>query len=179
MAGLVVEPSTRAALLAVAHRALAAAVSNVPLEEPDNTGPPAAVFVTWRVGGRLRGCIGTTERTEPLASAVARYAVAAGCDDPRFPPIESGELDATRCEISVLGPLEPVPAVEDIEVGRHGVVVEMRGRRALLLPHVAVEWGWERDELLAQACRKAGLPADAWRRGARIQRFETTSFGEE
>jgi AmmeMemoRadiSam system protein A len=173
------DAAARSGLLALARRALSAAVSHVEVPEPDASGPRAAVFVTWTVDGHLRGCIGTTEPTEPIARAVVRYAIAAGLEDPRFPPIDAIELAAARCEISVLGPLEPVAAPEEIVIGRHGVVVEMRGRRALLLPHVATEWGWDRDEFLSHTCMKAGLPADAWRHGAALQRFETIVFGEE
>lgn len=172
------DAGARATLIAIARRALAAAAQGLAAPDVEASGPVAAVFVTWTVNGALRGCIGTTEPSEPISIAVARYAVAAGTEDPRFLPIGARELASARCEISVLGPLEPVAAPGEIEVGRHGVVVEMRGRRALLLPHVATEWGWDRDEFLAQTCKKAGLPPDAWRTGARIQRFETIVFGE-
>lgn len=173
------DADARAALVALARDALTAAVAGGSAPDVDRRGAHAAVFVTWTVHGELRGCIGTTEPSEPIAAAVARYAVAAGTEDPRFPSIAARELPGARCEISVLGPLEDVASPAEIEVGRHGVVVEMRGRRALLLPHVATEWEWDRDEFLNQTCRKAGLPADAWRSGARIQRFETIVFGEE
>ena len=82
--------------------------------------------------------------------------------------------------MSVLGPLEPVDPTDPgaIVIGRHGLVVEQGALRGLLLPQVAPEWGWGRDELLAQTCIKAGLPPDAWRRGATVYRFEADVFGD-
>jgi uncharacterized protein (TIGR00296 family) len=68
--------------------------------------------------------------------------------------------------------------LDDIEVGRDGLVVELGRHRGLLLPQVAPEWGWDRMMFLAQACHKAGLPRDAWKQGATVWRFEAEVFGE-
>ena len=89
------------------------------------------------------------------------------------------ELPLLSVDVSVLTPLEPVTDLERIEVGRHGLVVTRGGRRGLLLPQVAVEWGWSRDEFLRQTCRKAGLPADAWQHDAAISVFETRIYEED
>lgn len=135
-------------------------------------------FVTLQARGELRGCIGHVEPDEPLAAVVARCAVLACSADSRFPPVTSSEVTALQIELSLLGPLIPVGNVVEVEIGRDGLVIEERWRRGLLLPQVATEWKWDRKTFLAQTCRKAGLPADAWKRGAHVWRFEAEVFGE-
>jgi uncharacterized protein (TIGR00296 family) len=81
-------------------------------------------------------------------------------------------------ELSLLGPLEPVGGPSEIDIGRHGLVVERGWSRGLLLPQVATEWGWDVETFLAHTCRKAGLPDDSWKRGATLWRFEAEVFGE-
>jgi uncharacterized protein (TIGR00296 family) len=88
------------------------------------------------------------------------------------------DLDAIDIEISLLGPLEPVADPQDIVVGRDGLVVERGWSRGLLLPQVATEWGWGAEQFLEHTCQKAGLPRDAWRKGATVWRFEAEVFGE-
>ena len=152
----------------------AALAMDLPL--PDASG----VFVTLKRRGALRGCLGTLQCRRGLAGEVARCAADAASEDPRFPPVTPGELPEVSLEISVLGPLERIePHAEDaIVVGRHGLVVEQGLRRGLLLPQVATEWGWTRDQFLRQTCLKAGLPGDAWQHGAEVFRFEAEVFGE-
>jgi AmmeMemoRadiSam system protein A len=157
------------------------------LKMPDQDGAPApsvsarraGAFVTLRQGRQLRGCIGYLEADLPLADVVERCAVSAATADPRFPPLGRGELAAVEIEISVLGAFEPVTDVRDVEVGRHGLLMELGGRRGLLLPQVATEWGWDRETFLEHTCLKAGLPRDAWAKGARVWRFEAEVFSEE
>lgn len=139
---------------------------------------PGGAFVTLHKLGDLRGCIGHVEPTEPLGSVVPRCAVAACSSDPRFPPVTPAELAQIDLEISLLGPLEPIAGPDDILVGRHGLVVERGWQRGLLLPQVATEWEWSAEEFLAHTCQKAGLPRDAWQKGATIWRFEAEVFGE-
>ena len=79
---------------------------------------------------------------------------------------------------SLLTPPRPIGSVEEFEVGRHGIMMESGGRRAVFLPQVATEQGWDRDELLAQLSLKAGLPADAWRHDAELSVFAAEVFGE-
>lgn len=135
-------------------------------------------FVTLRRARELRGCIGRIEADEGLARVVARCAVAACALDPRFPPVDETELPDIEIELSLLGPLEPIDGPADIELGRHGLVVEQAWQRGLLLPQVATEWRWDCETFLAHTCRKAGLSVDAWRRGATLWRFEAEVFGE-
>jgi AmmeMemoRadiSam system protein A len=139
---------------------------------------PAGAFVTIHRAGDLRGCIGHIEATEPIGVVVPRCAVAACSTDPRFPPVTPGELDAIDIEISLLGSLEPVAGPEDIVVGRHGLVVERGWQRGLLLPQVAAEWNWDAEAFLVHTCQKAGLPRDAWQKGATLWKFEADVFGE-
>jgi uncharacterized protein (TIGR00296 family) len=87
------------------------------------------------------------------------------------------EVKGLNLEISVLSPLSDI-APESIEVGRHGLLISRDGMRGLLLPQVAVQWNWDREHFLAETCRKAGLPPDAWRQGARIQGFTAQVFEE-
>jgi len=140
----------------------------------------SGVFVTIKRAGALRGCLGVLEMRGTLAEEVARCARDSATSDPRFPPMAAAELPDTSLEISILGPMEPIdPRLESsIEIGRHGLVVERDSHRGLLLPQVAVEWGWTREQFVGQTCRKAGLPRDAWQHGARVFRFDAEVFGE-
>jgi len=83
-------------------------------------------------------------------------------------------------EVSVLGPLEEIDPRDPgaIEIGRHGLVVEKGRHRGLLLPQVAIEWGWDRDQFLSQTCTKAGLAPDCWQCGAKVYRFAADVFGD-
>jgi uncharacterized protein len=135
-------------------------------------------FVSLHARRELRGCIGHLEADEPLAAVVSRCAVLACSADSRFSPVTSLEVAALEIELSLLGPLMLVGSADEVEIGRDGLVVEERWRRGLLLPQVATEWKWDRATFLAQACRKAGLPDEAWKRGARVWRFEAEVFGE-
>lgn len=140
---------------------------------------PRAVFVTLHKHGQLRGCIGTLEAREPLAAAVRSAAVSAATQDPRFPPVTAAEVPELEIEISVLSPLRRVESADEIEVGTHGVMVAAGMRRGVFLPQVATEQGWDCATMLDCLClHKAGLPADAWRRGAELWVFTTQVFSE-
>jgi uncharacterized protein len=172
----------RRRLLAIARAAMTAHVTGAPTPMVPLTGAagqPGGAFVTIHERGDLRGCIGHTEADTPVGAIVARCAVAACSADPRFPPVGPHELDALALELSLLGAFTMIEHAEEIEVGRHGLAIERGWRRGLLLPQVAVEWGWDRDTFLAHACRKAGLSMDAWKCGATIWRFEAEVFGED
>jgi AmmeMemoRadiSam system protein A len=155
----------RQSLLLLARKAVVEAVSRRELPEPIPQegifGVRRGVFVTLHVGGKLRGCIGTTECGEPLGAAIVRCAASAALHDSRFPPMRSSELEDLEMEISVLSPVAPIRP-EEIEIGRHGLVISDAGHRGLLLPQVASEHGLTREEFLAETCRKAGLPREAW-----------------
>jgi AmmeMemoRadiSam system protein A len=168
-------------LLHLARRALEEGVRHALLPEIDP--PPGALsdkrgaFVTLFKGKRLRGCIGYIEPLKPLYLTVCECALAAALRDPRFDPVSPTELPSLRLEVSVLSPLEDISAAQ-VEVGRHGLLVSRGSQRGLLLPQVAVEWKWDRKQFLEETCAKAGLPPDAWEKGARIQAFTAQVFGE-
>lgn len=173
------------ALVEVARSAVIGAIAGAPAPAPrdeDLQALPEAsgAFVTLKRDGQLRGCIGTLECRRPLAEEIARAAVSAAREDPRFAALRPEELDGLDVEVSILGPLEEIdprdPAA--IDIGRHGLVVEQGHRRGLLLPQVATEWGWDREQFLSHTCTKAGLPADCWQRGAKVYRFAADVFGD-
>ena len=173
------------ALVEVARSAVAGAIAggSTPAPRPadlENLPEASGAFVTLKRDGQLRGCIGTLECRRPLAEEVARVAVSAAQEDPRFDPLRPAELDDLDVEVSVLGPLEAIdpgdPAA--FEIGRHGLVVEQGRRRGLLLPQVATEWGWDREQFLSHTCTKAGLAPDCWQRGAKVYRFVADVFGD-
>jgi AmmeMemoRadiSam system protein B/AmmeMemoRadiSam system protein A len=143
--------------------------------DPNFTTPRGA-FVTLTKKRELRGCIGFIEPVAPLAQAVIRCAIYAASEDPRFGPVAPAELGDLDYEISVLTPLRKIMDPSAVQVGRHGLVIAQGGRRGLLLPQVATENGWDREEFLRQTCLKAGLVPDAWKRGAEISTFEALVF---
>lgn len=139
---------------------------------------PRGVFTTLYLGGQLRGCVGYASPIQPLYRAVGETARAAAFEDSRFWPVTPEEARELRISLSVLSPLFPIAAGQ-VEVGRHGLLISDGGRRGLLLPQVPVENRWDRETFLAQTCRKAGLPQDAWRKSAVIQAFTAEVFGDE
>jgi AmmeMemoRadiSam system protein A len=143
-------------------------------------GEPAAAFVTLHQRGELRGCIGLMRYDVPLWVNVRDAAVAAALADPRFLPVGESEVPALELEVSVLEPPVELPDPAGFEVGRHGIVVERGVHRALLLPQVATELGWDAEQMLEAVCRKAGLPDDSWRdRQTRLSVFEAICFSEK
>jgi len=137
-------------------------------------------FVTLHKQGKLRGCIGQVTASKPLMETVREVAVASALRDPRFPPLQSEELERIEIEISVLSPLEPVKSIEDIQVGTHGIMLRQGFRSGLLLPQVATEYGWDRETFLSHTCQKAGLAGDCWRDSrTQIEIFSAIVFGEK
>jgi len=136
------------------------------------------LFVTLKKAGRLRGCIGYPLPLKPLNQALVEMAIAAATEDPRFPPLQAGELDQVEIEISLLTPPLEISDPAEVVVGRDGLVVSKGHKRGLLLPQVTVEQGWDRETLLEHCCLKAGLPADAWRAGVKMEVFQAEIFAE-
>jgi len=170
----------RSLLLKVARESIAARTTGDDVLDlaADPLSFVGGAFVTLRIADSLRGCIGETESCGSLVETVRHVAAAAASEDPRFPPVQRDELHRVVIEVSVLGPLEPCAGAEEIEVGRHGLVVEHGARRGLLLPQVAVEWGWDAHTFLAKTCIKAGLPPEGWRSAATLFTFEADVFSE-
>ncbi len=148
---------------------------------PDALRERGACFVTLKNRGSLRGCIGHITANDALFDSVMHNAVSA-CNDYRFANAritESELVNEIDIEISHITPMEPVDRVENIVVGRHGLYIAGRGRRGVLLPQVASERGWTREEFLIQICRKAGIAEDAWcEKDTKLFRFEAQVFGE-
>ncbi|MBV8156496.1 MAG: AmmeMemoRadiSam system protein A, partial [Dyella sp.] len=113
----------------------------------------------------------------PLYRAVAETARAAALEDTRFPPVRPHEIAGLEISLSVLSRLKPIEP-DEVEIGRHGLVVSLAGHRGLLLPQVPIEHHWDRVTFLEQTCRKAGLPLDAWKMGATLEAFTAEVFGE-
>lgn len=140
----------------------------------------AGAFVTLTQNEELRGCIGSIEPVAPLYVAVSQNAINAAFRDPRFYPLRSEELAVIHVEISVMGPIERVAEVEEIMVGRDGLIIRRGGYAGLLLPQVATEYGWDREMFLQQTCYKAGLARNSWREaGTTIEKFAAEVFGEK
>ncbi len=139
----------------------------------------AGAFVTLRLRGELRGCIGRLVPDRRLLPLVAAMALESAFNDPRFTPARAGDLKAMEIEVSVLTPMKPVNGPGDIVVGRDGVVLKVGDRSAVFLPQVAGEQGWNREQLLDNLCQKAGLPPRAWRGSdAKFLTFQADVFKE-
>jgi len=163
--------------LAIASRLTGRGPGAPPEPPTDLLKSELGAFVTLKRNGHLRGCIGHLVGSGPLYTTVWNMAQAAAFQDPRFNPLTPPELDGLDIEISILGPLEPCPDPQQVEIGRHGLIVRRGANQGLLLPQVPVEWGWDREQFLAQTCRKAGLPATAWREpGTELTWFEAVVF---
>lgn len=174
----------RTRLLQIAREVITATLDGraSTVDPPDDPAltRPAGAFVTLNTAeGELRGCIGSIEAVAPLYLAVAKSAANAAFRDPRFYPVGKEEIGSIHIEISVMSPIEEVSNTDEIVVGRDGLIISSGSRAGLLLPQVATEYGWDRETFLAQTCRKAGLPNDAWRTpGCRIEKFSAEVFGE-
>jgi AmmeMemoRadiSam system protein A len=155
------------------------------LRGPDS-GPlahPAGAFVTIYSGESLRGCLGIISSPDPICRLVQDLAVSSATRDPRFDSITEDEYPTLSVEISVLGPLEQLPANDPsklpdlIRVGEHGLLIRHRGMSGLLLPQVPVRYGWDSARFLEELCYKAGLSGDAWRhRSAEVSAFRCAIF---
>jgi AmmeMemoRadiSam system protein A len=176
-------PEQERALLGLARKSIEnhfAAGGRLRLEGPDPAfKDKRGAFVTLKIGGELRGCVGYPLPYKALDEAVAEMAVAAASQDHRFEPLTPEDLERATIEISVLTVPRPVGSPEEVVVGRHGIIVGKGSRRGLLLPQVPLEYGWGREEFLRHGCLKAGLPPDEWKKGARIEVFEARVFSEE
>ena len=168
-------------LLSIAREAVEQYVKTGRTLEVEETDPvlmrPGAAFVTLTKGGALRGCIGSLTADAPLAETVRTRAIDAATHDPRFGPVQAKEIAELEIEISVLSPVRRVDSAEEIDISRHGVIVSSGSRQGVFLPQVAAETGWSREVLLSRLCQdKAGLEADAWKKGAALYVFTVQAF---
>lgn len=162
--------------------------TNVPGVTPEHLKEKAGVFVTLLTypSRDLRGCIGFPEPVYPLVEATISAAVSASSQDPRFYPLMKGETENIIIEVSILTlprlikAKNPGEILEEIEIGRDGLIIDDGFRRGLLLPQVPVEHKWGREEFLNHTCMKAGLPIDAWKdKETNIYRFQGLVFQEK
>ena len=171
----------RELLLKLAHEAIASVLERREIAMEAATthlAEPRGAFTTLYHRGNLRGCVGYIAAVASLYQTVVDTARGAAFEDTRFCPVAREELPELRVSLSILSPVTPIRP-EAIKAGRHGLVISQAGYRGLLLPQVAVEHGWDRVTFLEQTCRKAGLPRDAWRKGATIEAFTAEVFGED
>lgn len=175
----------RALLLRLAHDSILSAIDlsamekrEISLEAPtSHLAEKRGAFTSLYLRGELRGCVGFVFPVNSVYRAVAETARAAAFEDMRFRAVTKEEAGELQIELSILSPPQPI-AAEEVEIGRHGLLISMHGRRGLLLPQVPVERNWDRVTFLEQTCRKAGLPKDAWKQGAKIEAFTAEVFGE-
>ena len=170
----------RTALLQLAHESILATLENrerSPFSPPTHLAEHRGAFTTVYSNGHLRGCVGYPTAMMPLFQTVIETASAAAFDDPRFARVTLNEARDLKISISVLSPVFPINA-GDVMVGHHGLIISQHGHRGLLLPQVPIEHAWDRVTFLEQTCRKAGLPLDAWKCGAKIEAFTAEVFGD-
>jgi uncharacterized protein len=172
-------PEERTLLLRLAHEAIAATLDQreISLAPPSgHLAEPRGAFTTIYYQGALRGCVGYVFPVTPLYRTIAESARGAAFDDSRFSPVTRNEAPELRISLSVLSPPQPIQA-DQVEIGRHGLLISLGPYRGLLLPQVPVEHGWDRIQFLEQTCRKASLPLDAWQTGASLEAFTAEVFG--
>lgn len=166
-------------MLRLAHEGIVSSLEARELADiaaSEHLSEPRGAFTTLYLRGKLRGCVGYPMAILPLYRTAVETARAAAFEDPRFAPITLEEAHELRISLSVLSAMQPI-VPDEVEVGRHGLLISHAGHRGLLLPQVAVEHGWDRVTFLEQTCLKAGLPPDAWRE-ARIEAFTAEVFGD-
>jgi len=183
-AGFALDGKEKDALLRIARNAVEMAVKERKMFECSPGGmerlaEARGAFVTLKKHGELRGCIGYMTPMKPLCMTVRDVAIFAALQDRRFPPVTEAELGQLEYEISVLSPLRRVTDIQEIKVGKHGLLIKEGETEGVLLPQVPTEQGWDRKTFLEEVCLKAGLPKQAWQdEGADLFLFTALVFGE-
>jgi AmmeMemoRadiSam system protein A len=170
-----------AQLLRLAHDSIVSAFDrrDLPIDAPTpRFAELRGAFTSIYLHSQLRGCVGYVLPTFSLYRTVTETARAAAFNDTRFQSITKDEAPNLEIELSILSAPQPIQP-EAIEIGRHGLIVGQHGHRGLLLPQVPIEHHWDRITFLEQTCRKAGLPSDAWQKGASLQAFTAEVFGDK
>lgn len=171
----------RTLLLQLAHDSILSTLENreVSMDPPSpHLAELRGAFTSLYLNGELRGCVGYVLPVSSVYRAVIDTARAAAFEDARFYPVTREEARQLKIELSILSPPLSI-SPEEVEVGRHGLLISMAGQRGLLLPQVPAERNWDRITFLEQTCRKAGLPPDVWQKGAVIEAFTAEVFGEK
>lgn len=170
----------RALLLQLAHESIAATLEprEISLVPPTaRLAGPRGAFTTLYYRNALRGCVGYALPIKPLYVTVAETARGAAFEDSRFCPVTLEEIRELQVSLSVLSRPQLIRP-DEIEIGRHGLLISLGPYRGLLLPQVPVEHEWDRTTFLEQTCRKAGLPASAWQSGAKLEAFTAEIFSD-
>lgn len=182
------DDEARKELLHIARESIKARFARQPYEP--QCGRPAlqarrGMFVTLKNRGELRGCLGRFDPGEaPLYQLAAIMAGESANADRRFSPLGADELDTTDVEISVLSPRRKVESIDEIQIGRDGLYItghstDGRLQSGTLLPQVASDRNWTREEFLESTCVKAGLDKDAWRDDdTLIEAYKADVFGD-
>ena len=141
----------------------------------------SGAFVTIYKKGQLRGCIGNIIGYQPLWETVRDMAIESSTGDPRFSAVTEKELGDIDIEISVLSKPKRIKSIDEIILGKHGVIVRRGSNSGVFLPQVATETGWSKEEFLSYLCsHKADLSADAWKsKDTEIHIFSAQVFGEK
>ena len=170
----------RKVLLTLAHESILSALEHreISLNPPSpHLSEPRGAFTTIYFHSLLRGCVGYVFPVASLFRTVAETARSAAFEDTRFSPVTLEEAPGLEVSLSILSPLKSITP-EEVKIGMHGLVVSHAGRRGLLLPQVPIEHQWDRVTFIEQTCRKAGLPLDAWQKGATLDAFTAEVFGD-
>jgi len=147
------------------------------IPDSDTLKENRGAFVSIHRHGNLRGCIGNISTEKPLYKTIREMALSAAFNDPRFAPLKENEFDDLDIEISVLTPMQQITDINEIEVGKHGLMIVKDHFSGLLLPQVATDYGWDRETFLSHTCMKAGLPEDAWEdKDTKIYAFSADVF---
>jgi len=170
----------RVLLLQLAHESIAATLERreISLIPPTaHMAKPRGAFTTLYYRNALRGCVGYVLPIKPLNVTVAETARGAAFEDSRFSPVTLDEARELQVSLSVLSPPQLIQP-DQIEIGRHGLLITLGPYRGLLLPQVPVEHEWDRRTFLEQTCRKAGLPPNAWQMDAKLEAFTAEVFAD-
>jgi AmmeMemoRadiSam system protein A len=170
----------RELLLHLAHQAIDTALEDCELALPlisEHLRQQQGAFTTLHLEGEVRGCVGYVFPVSPLFQTIIETARAAAFQDMRFLPVTREEAARLQISISILSLLFPIKA-EEVELGKHGLLITQGNHRGLLLPQVPAEHGWDLNTFLEQTCRKAGLRPDAWQHQATLEAFTAEIFGE-
>ena len=181
---VILTPDEKKYLLALARNVISMAAEDREFYDPkffsSTMQKKLGAFVTLHKHDQLRGCIGYIEGIQPLQTTIVEMAHSAAFKDPRFTPVGREEIPALEIEISVLSPIKEIKNVEEIEVGKHGLIIEKGLNKGLLLPQVATEYNWDRETFLCHTCIKAGLSSYEWQDDkTTIKTFTAEVFSEK
>ena len=158
-------PNQRRSLIDLARQSVATALG-IKTDGADTPGESieesCGAFVTIRKDGNLRGCIGSMSSDRMLSDLIPELARSSSFNDHRFRPVDQSEFADLEFEISLLTPMVKIDRLEEIKPGRDGLYIKSSRGTGVLLPQVAIEYGWSREEFLSHLCKKAGLPAKAY-----------------